>query len=309
MSKELELPVSEVIESEVTPGEEQLKLLSLELARLFGQEKRIDLGSNGKNLEKSKYLIEKSLKVWGENSRISFRSKLIACISSFGKRQNRVGKIGAERIVDEALSRITPLLDITETTTTDIEKQFVETRLGKYANEYEFNESSDVTLLRQLVSLEYIAWRLEFAQRQDWQHPQKYSQALKNTEDRMMKLMEKLGVARFQRDDEEGLAASNIAELAQSLESKEGKIKEDQQKDIREIDMFNKIRERDGRDEVNLIPETEYDALEKKISEMEVIDPSKYFDVEDLSAEDIEKMIGGNIDGSKVKEENKPEKG
>jgi len=291
LAKELELPDTNVLEDLAEPSAEIVSLLETELTRLFILEDRINLGTEKKNREKAHKLIAKSLTKWGERSPKGIRSKLIACISALGPRENRVGKVGAEKIVDEALSRVAPLCDIQETAITNLEKKFIDERVKKYLNDYEFNESSDISLLRQLVSAEYIAARLEFAQRQDWKHPQKYSPALQNIENRMMKLMERLGIARFQRDDELDLSQSNIAELALSLDVKKQKAREFENKDQKEYDMFVDLREKQGRHEVNVVPDSEYDSLEKKMENEDEIDPNKFFDIEEMDIEDLERLL------------------
>jgi len=288
-SKELELP--SISDKFVNPSDQLLDLLIKELADLFSHDARINLGSSDLNLKKASYLVRRSLEPWGEKSPRNFRSKLIACISAFGPRSNRVGQTGSVRIVDEALSRVTPLLNIVETTTTNTEKEFIGRRFKKYLEEYDFNESSDVSLLRQLISAEYIAGRLEFAQRQDWKHPQKYSSALQNIENRMMKLMEKLGVTRSQREDDD-VQLSNIAELAQSFDMKQKKSEELEKSNKDEINLFERLRKKDHRDEVNVISDSEYELLEKKMGEMEKIDADKYFDIGDMDIDDIEDLIG-----------------
>lgn len=285
----LELPDAEV-GTEITPTGELLELLKKELAKLFAHDDRINLGSQENNYNKAGQILDKCVKGWTQAPK-TFKQRLIMCISSFGPRQNRVGSDGASKIIEEAFSRVVPLVDITDTAETDLEKQFIEERLKKYLNEYEFNESSDMALLRQLVSTEYVAWRLEFAQRQDWKHPQKYSSALQNIENRMMKLMERLGVARFQREDADSQALSSLAELAQSLDSKMAKQKEITEQEFKERNKFIELREKQGRQEVNVIPASEYDALEKKMAEQEKIDPDKYFDASDMDIDQFEQVV------------------
>jgi hypothetical protein len=307
MGKELELPESEINEIELEPTEEQLKLFKKELARLFVLDDRINIKTEKKALEKATGLVSKSLEDWGTGSARTFRSKLIACISSFGSKNNRVGKEGAEKMVDEVFTRAAPLLNMESTCSTSTEKEFISRRLEKYFEEYEFNKTSDITLLRQLISLEYIALRLEYAQRQNWRTPMKYNTALQSIENRMMKLMEKFGVARFQREDEIG-EATNIAELAMSYDSKKKRAEEEKMKDRFEIEQFMKLRKERGYDEVNEISDSEFDILEKRSAETEKIDPKKFFDLDDLGLMDLDKLVDKDSNGKSTKNKNTQKK-
>lgn len=153
---------------------------------------------------------------------------------------------------------------------------FLKDAWERYVRDYEFNISSDLTLLRQLITTEWVMRKLGEEQEEDVKNAHKYSKPLKDAEDRYAKLADSLGILRKGREKDKDQKAKDFSSLSKDLDRKLDMIKQLRNKDQNEESMFIKMQKLRN-DPTNKIPESEFDAVRKELEEAPVLDAGDYY--------------------------------
>ena len=133
------------------------------------------------------------------------------------------------------------------------EIEFRDTRLQEYAEDFDFNESSDKLLLYQLVTEEIIQQKLV---RLQFQNPkQDYNKRLTDNLKRITDIQQRLGITREQRAGVLDKMDGNVAQLAVSLEEKLKAMPDKLRQEYQEIVHYRNLK--DQRPPENVLPPIE----------------------------------------------------
>lgn len=135
------------------------------------------------------------------------------------------------------------------------ERRFWKERKVKYENEFNFNESSDRSLLFQLITEELIQQRLMIKKLTD---PEAATDSeMTNSMARLQKCMESLGITRKQRQAaKEDTIEGSISKLAGELDKKIKTISAKEKKDEEEEIAYTKLKSMRGGPR-NVVPSLE----------------------------------------------------
>lgn len=133
------------------------------------------------------------------------------------------------------------------------EREFRDKRLEEYAQDFDFNSSSDKLLLYQLVTEEIIQQKLVRLQFQNPNHD--YNKRLTDNLRRITDIQQRLGITREQRAGVLDKMDGNVAQLAVSLEEKLKNMPERMKQEYQEILYYANLK--DQRPPENILPPIE----------------------------------------------------
>jgi hypothetical protein len=142
----------------------------------------------------------------------------------------------------------------------DEDKQYVNKRLEFYIKEFEFNQSSDLPLLLQLITEELLQRRLMIFLATNMNDESgaiiiaDASKAIKNLSDDMSNLQVKLGITRQQRETATGAKEGSISEIVVQLEKKKKKIAEVEKIEREQEQIWEEMKKKRG--DYNPVPDS-----------------------------------------------------
>lgn len=137
----------------------------------------------------------------------------------------------------------------------DQEKLWWDSRIKLYVEEFEFNKSSDIALLEQVVVEELLQKRLSIEQLTQGHIDSMMSKTQSESTKRMLDMQEKLGITRKQREESMSNIDGNIASVAVLLEEKLAMIQAEAKKQKEEEDYFQ--AQKDAEPPINVLPSEE----------------------------------------------------
>ena len=125
-------------------------------------------------------------------------------------------------------------------------------RLAIYIEEFEFNKSSDIAILEQIMVEELLQRRLSIQQLQNPQVDSMISKTQSESLKRLLDLQTKLGITREQRESSLANVDGNIANIAVMLDEKMDEIEKERKRQIAEEEIFQ--TQKNAEVPINVLP-------------------------------------------------------
>lgn len=135
----------------------------------------------------------------------------------------------------------------------EVEANWWDNSIQKYISEFEFNSSSDMPILEQIIVEEILQKRLAIEQLQNGETVNSIlSKIMTESTKRLIELQESLGITRQQRSNEMNNIDGNVASIALSFEEKMDDILREEKEQIAEEERMQALK--DAEPPINLLP-------------------------------------------------------